>query len=124
MKDIKKQKRDVEPEAKAIGARIRAARRAKKMTIEGRAEAAETSPQFLSKVEKGEQSMTTGKFVKLVKALGVSSDELLFGYKGLEGKAEVATDYMVSLTPIQRELTAQIICNIRGLLDALEPEEG
>lgn len=124
MKDVKKQRRDIDPEAKAVGQRIRDARKAKKLTMEKLAEAAETSPQFLSKVEKGEQSMTTGKFAKLVKALGVSSDELLFGLEGLEGEAEVATEYMRGLNPIERELTARIICNIRGLLDALGPEEG
>lgn len=59
MKDENNAKKEIDPEIKAIGERIRAARKAKGLTMEKLAEAADTSTQFLSKVEKGEQSMTT-----------------------------------------------------------------
>ena len=89
-KNVVVKKRD--PAAVAVGERIRAARKAKGMTMEKLAEAAETSTQFLSKVEKGEQSMTVGKFSKVVRALGVSSDFLLFGHDESLTQAQVAAE--------------------------------
>ncbi len=67
-------KKERDPELVAIGQRVRAARLSRGMTKEALAEAAETSTQFLSQIEKGEQSMTMMKFKRLCKALGVSSD--------------------------------------------------
>ncbi len=115
-------KRD--PEAVAIGARVRRARLAKGMTIEALAEAAETSYQFLSQVERGEQTMTAVKFGRLAKALRVSSDYLIFGKPPLEEPAALAVEYLSQLTPIRRELLSQALLDLQGLLDALEPEHG
>lgn len=113
-----------DPEAAAIGARVRQARKARGMTIEALAEAAETSYQFLSQIEKGEQSMTAVKFGRLAKALGVSSDYLLFGKPPLEGPTALAVEYLTQLSPIRRELLSQALLDLQGLLDALEPEHG
>ena len=73
-----------DPEAVKVGRRVRLARQGRQMTLEQLAEAAETSVQFLSQVEKGEQNMTTIKFGKLAKALRVSSDYLLYGRDSLD----------------------------------------
>jgi len=115
-------KRD--PEAVAIGARVRLARQTKGMTIEALAEAAETSYQFLSQVERGEQTMTAVKFGRLAKALGVSADYLIFGKPPLEEPAALAVEYLSQLTPIRRELLSQALLDLQGLLGALEPEHG
>ena len=56
MKDENNAKKEIDPEIKAIGERIRAARKAKGLTMEKLAEAADTSTQFLSKVEKGSRA--------------------------------------------------------------------
>ncbi len=111
-----------DPEAVAIGARVRQARKASGMTIESLAEAAETSYQFLSQVEKGEQTMTAIKFGRLAKALGVSSDYLLFGAPPLDGSAALAVEYLLQLSPIRRELMSQALLDLKGLMDAMGPE--
>lgn len=63
-------KKERDPEIIKVGKRVRLARQGRQMTLEQLAEAAETSVQFLSQVEKGEQSMTMIKFGKLAKACG------------------------------------------------------
>lgn len=113
-----------DPKAVAIGARVRQARKARGMTIEALAEAAETSYQFLSQVEKGEQTMTAIKFGRLAKALGVSSDYLLFGAPPLDGSPALAVEYLLQLSPIRRELMSQALLDMKGLLDAMGPEHG
>ena len=114
-------KRD--PAAVAIGERIRTARKAKGMTMEKLAEAAETSTQFLSKVEKGEQSMTVGKFSKVVRALGVSSDYLLFGHDESLTQAHVAAEYLGALSVSEQNLLARVVENLRGALDAIRGQD-
>ena len=111
-------KRD--PAAVAVGERIRTARKAKGMTMEKLAEAAETSTQFLSKVEKGEQSMTVGKFSKVVRALGVTSDFLLFGHEEMLAQSRVAAEYLGGLTAQEQKLLSRVVENLRGVLDAIQ----
>ena len=94
-------KKEKDPEAVAIGRRIKQARLGRKMTQEKLAEEAETSIQFLSQLENGEQTMTMVKFGKLVTALRVSSDYLLFGRSGLSDKAALAAEFMAEMTPIR-----------------------
>lgn len=105
-----------------VGQRIRLARKAKGLTLEKVAEAAETSIQFLTQVEKGEQCMTNIKFGRLAQALGVSTDYLLFGHTPATETAALAADYLASLNPIERELLTQNLINLRRLLDAIAPQ--
>lgn len=116
-----KKKRD--PQAESIGRRIRLARQGRKMTLEQLAEAAETSVQFLSQVEKGEQSMTMLKFKKLTKALRVSSDYLLNGRENLEDRTALAAEFLGGMNPIERDLLAQVVIGLQGVLEAMRPEE-
>ena len=118
---MKKKERD--PELEAIGQRIRAARLSKGMTKEALAEAAETSTQFLSRVEKGEQSMTMVKFKRLATALGVSSDYLLYGRTGFSERAALAAEYMARLNPIERDMVSRTVIGIQGMLDKVAPEQ-
>ncbi len=117
-----KKGRERDPEAIAIGARVRQARLAKGMTIEALAEAAETSYQFLSQIEKGEQTMTVVRFGRLARALGVSCDYLVFGESGQGDRAALAAEYLAGLNPVERDLTARVVASLRGLLDELAPE--
>lgn len=105
-----------------VGQRIRQARRAKGLTLEKVAEAAETSIQFLTQLEKGEQCMTAIKFGRLAQALGVSTDYLLFGCAPAKDIAALAADYMAGLNPIERDLLAQNLINLRRLMDAIAPQ--
>lgn len=117
-------KKERDPELVAIGQRIRAARLSRGMTKEALAEAAETSTQFLSQIEKGEQSMTMLKFKRLSMALRVSSDYLLFGRQGNDDPAFLAAEYLAGMNPVERDLTARVVIHLRGILDELEPENG
>lgn len=118
---MKKKERD--PELEAIGQRIRAARLSKGMTKEALAEAAETSTQFLSQVEKGEQSMTMIKFKRLATALGVSSDYLLYGRKDLSERVALAAEYLAGLNLVERDMVSRTLIGMRGILDEVVPEQ-
>lgn len=116
-------KKERNPEAEKVGRRVRLARQGRQMTLEQLAEAAETSVQFLSQVEKGEQSMTMLKFGKLAKALGVSSDYLLYGRKDLGDRTALAAEFLGEMNPIERELLSQVVLGIQGILEAMRPED-
>lgn len=116
-------KRTPDPEAVAVGERIRAIRRERGMTTEQLAEAADTSPQFIFKIERGEQQMTSGKFAKLVRALGVSSDYLLFGRDGRLGRSALAAEYLGGLNVVERDMLSRVVIGLQGALEAMRPEE-
>ena len=115
-------KKERDPEAVRIGQRVRLARQSRGLTMEKVAEGAETSIQFLSQVEKGEQSMTMVKFARLAKALGVSADYLLYGQDRIGDRAALAADYLAGMNPIERDLTSQMVIAVRNLLDVIAPE--
>lgn len=116
-------KKERDPESVAIGQRVRQARLARRLTLEKLAEAADTSIQFLSQVEKGEQNMTTVKFRHLVRALGVSSDYILFGSERRLGTAQLAAEYLAGLSPVDRSMVTKLVLELQGLLDVTAPEE-
>ena len=115
-------KKEKDPEVEAVGRRVRLARQGRQMTLEKLAEDAKTSVQFLSQVEKGEQSMTMIKFGKLAKALRVSSDYLLFGREGQEDLAGLAAEFLGEMNPIERDLLARTVVGFQGILEAIGPE--
>ena len=115
-------KRERDPEAVKIGQRVRMARQNKGLTMEKVAEGAETSIQFLSQVEKGEQTMTMVKFARLAKVLGVSTDYLLYGEDRIGDRAALAVEYLAGMNPIERDLTSRMVIAVQGLLDEIAPE--
>lgn len=119
---MEKAKKERDPEVELIGGRVRLARQERHMTLEQLAEAAETSVQFLSQVEKGEQSMTMVKFGKLAKALGVSADYLLFGREKLDERTALAAEFLGTMNPIERDLVARTVIGLQGLLESIRPE--
>lgn len=116
-------KKERDPEVAAVGQRVRQARLARRLTLEKLAEAADTSIQFLSQVEKGEQSMTMVKFGRLARALGVSSDYLLYGSERRLGAAQMAAEYLAELNPVDRSMVTKLVLELQGLLDVTAPEE-
>lgn len=64
----------------------------------------------------------TGKFRHLVKALGVSSDYLLFGRPPFEDRIALAAEFLSALSPVEQDLLVRQIFLMRGLLDTLAPE--
>lgn len=105
-----------------VGQRVRLARKAKGLTLEQAAAAAETSIQYLTQVEKGEQCMTVIKFARLAQILGVSADYLLYGHAPALEEAALVSDYMAALNPIERDLLDRTIINLRRLMDTLSPQ--
>lgn len=119
-KNVKKER---DPEVEEVGRRVRLARQERHMTLEKLAEDAETSVQFISQVEKGEQSMTMIKFGRLAKALRVSSDYLLFGRETLDDRTALAAEFLGSMNPIERDLLSRTVIGFQGLMEVLRPED-
>lgn len=111
-----------DPDLVAMGKRIRMAREGRQLTRDQLSEAAGISSQFLAQVEKGEQSMTALPLKGVVQALKVSADYLLLGNSSLGQRVGLAAEYLSSLTPVQRELLAETVFHMEGVLKALEPE--
>ena len=120
---MEKAKKERDPELEAIGRRIRRVRQERRMTLEQLAEAAETSIQFLSQVEKGEQSMTMLKFRSLVAALRVSADFLLFGQAKGNERAALAAEFLGAMNPIEEDMVSRTVIGLQGLLEVLRPED-
>ncbi len=63
-----------------LGKRIRIARAAKEMTIQGLADAVGVQPSFINQLESGDRVPSFTTLIHLINALGVSADELLYSY--------------------------------------------
>lgn len=113
-----------DPELIAIGERIRLAREGQGLSREKLAEAADTSSQFLAKMEKGEQSMTTLKFKHLAAALHVSSDYLLFGKPPLTGPSALAVERMTQMSPVDRDFLSDMLLGLNRMLQETDPNHG
>lgn len=100
----KKEKKAPDPKLVEIGRRVRAVRLAEKLTMEQAAERADFSTQFLSKIEKGEQSMTALKLKNLSLALGVSSDYLLTGWPSHSERVSLGAELLSRLSPTDLEV--------------------
>ena len=90
-------------------------------TREKLAEAADTSPQFLAQMEKGEQSMTTLKLKRLATALHVSSDYLLYGQPPFTGSAELAVELLAQMSPVDRDFLSDMLLRLNRLLRESDP---
>ena len=118
----KKASKERDPYLIAVGQRIRAVRKSKGLTMEQAAEAAETSIQFLSQVEKGEQSMTIKKFSKLAAALGVSSDYLLYGRAPYNENVSLAAELLGQMSPADLEVMVRVVGDLWRLLNEIRPD--
>ena len=67
----------VAPPQPGLGARLRALRTARGLSVRSVAEATKVSPSFLSLVETGKSDITIGRLTRLVKFFGVSLMDLL-----------------------------------------------
>ena len=96
--------------SKEIGLRIRKERKELGWTREKLAEKAEISVQFLADIETGKSSMTTNTLYKVVLALGVTSDYIVFGADAPVDTSEISV--MLSKLPKRdRDLAINILKN-------------
>lgn len=110
-----------DPELIAVGERARLAREELGLSREKLAEAADTSPQFLAQMEKGEQSMTTLKLKRLATALHVSSDYLLYGHPPLTDVTALAVERLAEMSPVDRDFLSQMLLRLHRLLQESDP---
>lgn len=94
----------------SIGARIRMARKAKRITQIDFSEMIDRSPTFLSHIEKGSKRMSLDTFVRIANALEVSADSLLadnlIATETLESELSIATE---DCTEYERQVLLDIV---------------
>ena len=95
----------------AIGARLREARNQRKLTQEQLAEMLEIGTTYISDIERGAKFPSLSLFIKIVDALGVSSDYILRGEieAGKNCVYYEITKKLDGLTPKQRLGVADLI---------------
>ena len=96
---------------KDLGARIRKLRLEANYTQEELAELAEISLVYLGEVERGKKVIGVDKFIKIVKALGVSADYVLCNElpSGEPYVFDEITEKLKSLDPKQRKTAMDIL---------------
>lgn len=101
-----------------IGARIKYSRKKLHMTQEVLAEQINVSPHYIYEIERGSKTMSLHIFTKISKALGVSTDYLLFGYAISDTSPEDELNMIINtLSPHERSVTAKILSTILPFLD-------
>ena len=95
----------------AIGSRLREARNIAKLTQEQLAEKVDIGTTYLSDIERGAKFPSFSLFIKIVNALGVSSDYILRGEleAGKNFVYDDITKKLDGLTPKQRLAVAELI---------------
>ncbi len=98
-------------EKKELGARIREARKAKKLTQETLAEIAGIGVMYLGEIERGQKMPSMNIFIKLINALDVSSDYVLRGqvHSGKNYIFDEITQKLEPLDPKQRKTVCDLI---------------
>ena len=91
-----------------IGEQIHIAREQAKLTQEELAEKIEVSPQYISDAERGVVGVSLTTLKKICCALGVSSDQLLFGAKVLD-KGRALSGLCQNLSDEQFDLLTDIV---------------
>lgn len=97
-----------------LGEQARSAREQAHLTQEQLAERIEVSPQYISDMERGVVGISVQTLCRLCRALGVSSDRILFAAQK-DGAAAIA-EQCAGLTQEQLALVSQMLdCFLRAL---------
>ncbi len=91
-----------------IGEQIKIAREKAKLTQEAFAERVDVSPQYVSDLERGVVGVSISTLKRICTALGVSSDQILFGDVS-PNRATAIANQCKSLTDEQYRLLSEII---------------
>lgn len=91
-----------------IGEQVRLAREQAKLTQEALAEKIEVSPQYISDLERGVVGVALPTLKKLCCALGVASDQILFGTQSQE-RGVILSNACHTLTDEQFSLLIEIV---------------
>ena len=99
-----------------IGEQVRLAREQAKLTQEQLAEQIEVSPQYVSDLERGVVGISIPTLKRLCCAVGVTSDQILFGTKSMDRGMDIA-NRCSKLTETQFCILSDIIGKF---IDAIE----
>ena len=98
-----------------IGEQVRIAREQAKMTQEILAEKIDVSPQYISDLERGVVGIALPTLKKLCCALGVTSDQILFGTQS-QTRGEILSNTCNTLSDEQFACLLEIVnCYVRGV---------
>lgn len=98
----------------SMGKRIRENRLKKKLTIEQLAEQLEISTVFMNDIERGVKCPRLENFVKILNALEITADEVLFD------SVKADTDlYLNEITMKMRQLDNKQIAKVEKIIDVL-----
>ena len=98
-----------------IGEQVRIAREQAKLTQEVLAERIEVSPQYISDLERGVVGIALPTLKKLCCALGVASDQILFGTQ-LHDRGTILSNTCSTLTDEQFALLVEMVnCYVKAV---------
>lgn len=98
-----------------IGEQVRIAREQAKLTQEALAEKIEVSPQYISDLERGVVGIALTTLKKLCYALGVASDQILFGTQSQE-RGIILSNVSKPLTEEQFALLLEMVnCFVKAV---------
>ncbi len=98
-----------------IGEQVRVAREQAKLTQEALAEKIEVSPQYISDLERGVVGVALPTLKKLCCALGVASDQILFGVQSHD-RGGVLANACNALTDEQFALLVEMVnCYVKAV---------
>ena len=98
-----------------IGEQVRIAREQAKLTQEVLAEKIEVSPQYISDLERGVVGIALSTLKKLCCALGVASDQILFGTQ-LQDRGAILSNACSTLTDVQFSLLVEMVnCYVKAV---------
>ena len=103
----------------ALGQNIRAARKMRKMTLEGLAEQIDIGRVYLGEIERGKKLPSMKVFINLVEVLGVSADYLLQNEvtSGKDYVLDPLSERIGALAPADRKTAAAIV---NAFIDSIE----
>ena len=103
----------------ALGKNIRAARKMRKMTLEGLAEKIDIGRVYLGEIERGKKLPSMKVFISLVEVLEVSADYLLQNEvsSGKEYVLDPLSERIGKLAPADRKTAAAIV---NAFIDSIE----
>lgn len=99
-----------------IGEHIKSAREKAKLTQEQFAEKIDVSPQYISDLERGVVGISVAKLKQTCSALGISSDQILFGYTNTD-RSNILYDKCKNMSVAHFDILLKIIDHYR---DAVE----
>ena len=98
-----------------LGEQVKIAREQAKLTQEALAESIEVSPQYISDLERGVVGIALPTLKKLCNALGVASDQILFGTQS-QDRGAILSNVCKPLTEEQFALLLEMVnCYVKAV---------